>query len=74
MKPAQFEQHILKCAAPFLGLGGDAEFYNGTLFISGIMPDEAKVILRELRDQHEKIRMSKMGSYQSDYTFAYDFL
>jgi hypothetical protein len=74
MKPAQFERHILKCAAPFLGLGGDAEFYNGTLFVSGIMPDEAKVLLRELQDQHERIRMSQMGSYQSDYTFTYDFV
>jgi hypothetical protein len=74
MKPAQFEQHILKSVAPFLGLGGDAEFYNGTLFVSGIMPNEAKVILRELQDQHERIRMSSMGSYQSDYTFTYDFV
>ena len=74
MKPAQFERHILKCAAPFLGLGGDAEFYNGTLFVSGIMPDEAKMLLRELQDQHEQIRMSSMGSYQSDYTFTYDFV
>ena len=74
MTPAQFERHILKCAAPFLGLGGDAEFYNGTLFISGIMPEEAQMILRELRDQHEKIRISQMGSYQSDYTFTYDFV
>ena len=74
MKPAQFERHILKCVAPFLGLGGDAEFYNGTLFVSGIMPAEAKMILRELRDQHQKIRMSEMGSYQTDYTFTYDFV
>jgi hypothetical protein len=74
MKPAQFERHILKTVAPFLGLGGDAEFYNGTLFISGIMPEEAQMILRELRDQHEKIRISQMGSYQSDYTFTYDFV
>ena len=74
MKPAKFEQHILKCVAPFLGLGGDAEFYNGTLFVSGIMPDRAKTILRELRDQHEKIHMNQMGSYQSDYTFTYDFV
>ena len=74
MKPAQFEQHILKSVAPFLGLGGDAEFYNGTLFVSGIMPDKAKTILRELRDQHAKIRMNQMGSYQSDYTFTYDFI
>lgn len=74
MKSAQFERHILKCVAPFLGLGGDAEFYNGTLFVSGIMPDEAKILLRELQDQHKKIRMSEMGSYQTDYTFTYDFV
>ena len=74
MKLAQFERHILKCVAPFLDLGGRAEFYDGTLFVSGIMPDRAKTILRELRDQHEQIRMSQMGSYQSDYTFTYDFV
>jgi hypothetical protein len=74
MTPAKFERHVLKCVAPFLGWGGRAEFYEGTLFVSGVMPDEAQVILRELRDQHQRIRMSQMGSYQSDYTFAYDFV
>jgi len=38
------------------------------------MPNDAKVVLRELRDQKEQVRMSSMGSYQSDYTFTYDFV
>lgn len=74
MTPAKFENQTLKTVAPYLGFGGRAEFYNGTLFISGIMPEEAQMILRELRDQHERIRISQMGSYQADYTFTYDFV
>ncbi len=74
MTPAKFENQVLKTVTPYLGWGGRAEFSNGTLFVSGIMPAEARVILRELQDQKEKIRMSQMGSYQSDYTFTYDFV
>ena len=74
MNPVKFENQVLKTVAPYLGLGGRAEFYNGTLFVEGIMPDEAKMVLRELRDQKERVRMSQMGSYQSDYTFTYDFV
>jgi hypothetical protein len=74
MTPAKFENQVFKTVAPFLGWGGRAEFFNGTLFVEGIMPDQAQVILRELRDQKEQVRMSQMGSYQTDYTFAYDFV
>ena len=74
MTSAKFENQVLKIVTPYLGLGGRAEFFDGTLFVYGIMPDEAKMVLRELRDQRERVRMSQMGSYQSDYTFTYDFV
>jgi len=74
MTPAKFENQVLKIVAPYLGQGGRAEFYNGTLFVSGIMPNDAKVVLKELRDQKEQVRMSSIGSYQTDYTFTYDFV
>jgi hypothetical protein len=74
MTPAKFENQVLKTVAPYLGWGGRAEFYNGTLFVTGIMPNDAKIVLRELQDQKEQVRMSQMGSYQSDYTFTYDFV
>jgi hypothetical protein len=74
MTPAKFENQVLKIVAPYLSWGGRAEFFDGTLFVSGIMPAEARVILRELQDQKEQVRMNQMGSYQSDYTFTYDFV
>lgn len=75
MKSAQFEKNILKTVESSLSWGGQAEFSNGTLFVTGIMPDEAEGILLELiRNQPGKIRMNKMGSYQTDYTFTYDFV
>lgn len=74
MATPKFERKILTLVVPFLGWSGRAEFYNGTLFVEGIMPEDARLILRELRDQKEQVKMSQMGSYQTDYTFTYDFV
>jgi len=74
MTAAKFESSVLKSVASLLEFGGDAKFFNGSLFVSGIVPGEAKMVLRELRDQYGRVRMSRTGSYQTDYTFAYDFV
>lgn len=73
MKSVEFEDKILQIVKSGLTWGGSAEFFNGTLFVSGIMPDEAHMILRDLKDQAGRVSMNQMGSYQTDYTFTYDF-
>jgi hypothetical protein len=74
MDQAKFENKILRGIEHNLDWGSRAEFINGTLFITGIMPDDGRDILNQLRDQGHRVRMSQSGSYQTDYTFAYDFV
>ena len=74
MTTAKFENKILRVIEHNLVPGSEAQFINGTLFITGIMPDDGGDILDQLRDQGHRVRMSQSGSYQSDYTFAYDFV
>ena len=73
MTAAKFESSVLKSVASLLEFG-DARFFNGTLFVSGIVPNEARTVLQGLQDQYGRVRMSRQGSYQTDYTFAYDFV
>jgi len=73
MTTAKFENKILRGIEPNLDWGSRAEFINGTLFITGIMPDAGRDILADLRALGHRVRMSQSGSYQTDYTFAYDF-
>ena len=74
MTTAKFENKILLGIESHLDFGSEAQFINGTLFITGIMPDDGGDILNQLRDQGHRVRMSQSGSYQTDYTFAYDFV
>ena len=74
MTPAKFEQTILKAIASDLPWPGAAQFTSGTLFVTGIVPREGRVILARMRDLGHRVRMSQMGSYHADYTFAYDFV
>lgn len=69
----KFEQQVLKLVTPRLDWGS-AEWFNGTLFVEGIMPDRAQELLSDLQKLHPKIVMTQRGSYQSDYGFSYDFL
>ena len=68
----QFEQQVLKLVAPRLAWGS-AEWFDGTLFVEGIMPDAAEAILGDLKKLHSDVRMTQSGSYQADYGFSYDF-
>jgi hypothetical protein len=74
MTTAKFENKILRGIEHRLDFGSEAQFINGTLYITGIMPDDGVDILAQLRDQGHRVRMSQSGSYQTDYTFAYDFV
>ena len=74
MTPAKFEQTILKAIASDLPCGGRAEFIEYTLYVTGIVPREGRRILSRIRDLGHRVRMSQMGSYHADYTFAYDFV
>ena len=73
MASPQFEHRVLKLIEPHLGLGR-ADWFNGTLFVEGLVPDEAQDILIELKKLDPRISMSRFGSHQTDYTFAYDFV
>jgi hypothetical protein len=74
MTSAQFEHRVLKMIEPHLVPGSRAEWFNGTLFVEGVVPDEAQIILDDLKKLDPRIAMSRFGSYQTDYTFAYDFV
>jgi hypothetical protein len=74
MTTAKFENKILRGIEHRLDWGSEAQFINGTLFITGIMPDDGRDILDQLRELGHRVRMSQSGSYQTDYTFAYDFV
>ena len=74
MTTAKFENKILRGIESHLDFGSEAQFINGTLFITGIMPDSGRDILNQLRELGHRVRMSQSGSYQTDYTFAYDFV
>lgn len=68
-----FEQQVLDTVVPRLDWGS-AEWFNGTLFVEGVMPDEAHRLLSDLQKLHPKIVMTQQGSYQQDYGFSYDFV
>ena len=70
---AKFEQQVLKAVVPHLDWGR-AEWFAHSLFVEGIMPDQARVILEDLQKLHPKILLSQSGSYQTDYVFSYDFV
>lgn len=74
MDPVKFERKILRQVAGNLNWGARAEFINGTLYVTGVMPDEGRAILAQLRDLGHRVQMSQSGSYQTDYTFVYDFV
>jgi hypothetical protein len=74
MTPAKFETQVLKIIAGRLDSGMRAEFDNGTLFVTGAMPDEGREIRALLKSAGHRVRMSVAGSYQTDYTFVYDFV
>ena len=73
MASPQFEHKVLKMIEPHLGLGR-ADWFNDTLFVEGVMPDEAQDILTELQKLDHRIAMTQFGSHQTDFTFAYDFV
>lgn len=68
-----FEQQVLDAVVPQLDWGS-AEWFNGTLFVEGVMPDEAHELLSDLQKIHPEIIMTQQGSYQQDYGFSYDFV
>ncbi len=70
---AKFEQQVLKTVVPHLDWGS-AEWFEHSLFVEGIMPDQAQEILKSLKKLHPKIVLSQSGSYETDYTFSYNFV
>ena len=74
MTPAKFEKQVLKVIAARLDSGMRAEFDNGTLFVTGAMPEDGRAIRDLLKTTGHRVQMSQMGSYQTDYTCAYDFV
>ncbi len=74
MTAAKFESSILKLVAPFLKYGGRAEFDNGTLFVEGIMPEDAQDIMKSMKRRKIRARMQISGSYQTDFYVSYDFV
>ena len=74
MTSLKFERTVLKAIASDLPWPGAAEWTSGTLFVTGIVPDEGRRILARIRDLGHRVRMTQSGSYHTDYTFAYDFV
>lgn len=74
MTAAKFESSVLKLVAPFLKYGGRAEFFNGTLFVEGILPEDAQDIMKSMKRRKIRSRMRISGSYQTDYYVTYDFV
>jgi hypothetical protein len=74
MTRVQRERQILKTIAHDLPWGGQAEFIEDTLYVTGVMPDEGRAILARIRDLGHRVSMSQSGSYQTDYTFTYRFV